>query len=503
MSRFPELDRASPTSLTAQIAAFFTDAIAAGRLRAGDRLPPIRELASRCGVTRATVQDAYRQLAERGQVEGTVGRGTVVLGAGVGGPGAARRDDPAGSPDGRPLSPFALATLRRTQEMPGAPSLADGQPLVANFAELAPDCDRFPVDDWREAMDSVLIRRGPELLGYGWSANGLEELRELFAARARASDPDATARDVLVTGGAQQALDLALRTFCAPGDTVVVTDPSYHQMFGLLEAHGLEVAAVPFRRDGIDLEHLGAVLQRPRVRLLYLMPTFHNPTGRTLDLAHRRALIDVIAATDVAVVEDEYQQSLRFRGETLPSLRSLDPRGLTVTVASASKELFPALRIGWAIGTPRVLEPMAAVKRFVDLETSPLLQAALVEFIQRGAFDRYLDELRDELARRHAQLLDSASSCLPAGCRVTEPDGGYVAWLEMPSPGQADRLCEMANERGVRVVAGRAFDPFDKPSTGIRLSLTRADVDQIRAGLAVLGECAAEIVADPVATPFL
>ncbi|MCA8951339.1 MAG: PLP-dependent aminotransferase family protein [Planctomycetes bacterium] len=493
----PELDRSATAPLTAQIADHFAAAIEQGQLRAGDRLPPIRELARRCAVTRATVQDAYRQLAERRLVEGTVGRGTVVCAGAV--PMASR----TAVGNGLPLSPFATAALRRTLEMPGAPTLGAGQRLVANFAELAPDSGRFPVDEWRAAMDAVLLRSGPELLGYGMAANGLPELREAFAARAAVAEPAAPVPEVLVTGGAQQALDLALRAFCAPGDTVVVTDPSYHQMFGLLKAHGLEVAAVPFGRDGLDLDRLQHVLARGGVRLVYLMPTFHNPTGRTLDRAQRERLVEVLAGTEVPVVEDEYQQSLRFRGEPLPTLRSLDPRGLTVTVASASKELFPALRIGWVLGASRVLQPMAAVKRFVDLETSPLLQAALVEFLARGAFDRYLGELRAELARRHAALAGAARESLPAECHVGEADGGYVAWLEMPRAGQADRLTEMASERGVRVVPGRAFDPFDRPSSGVRLSLTRADCDAIRAGVAVLGDCAREIVADPVATPFL
>ena len=112
--------------------------------------------------------------------------------------------------------------------------------------------------------------------------------------------------------------------------------------------------------------------------MCYLMPTFHNPTGRTLDVQQRRELIEAVASTDVVLVEDEYQHSLRCRGSALPTLRSMDPRGRTLTVSTVSKELFPALRIGWIAGDQQLLEPMAAVKRFMDLETSPLLQAALV-----------------------------------------------------------------------------------------------------------------------------
>lgn len=505
---FPELDRAARVPLTAQIAGFYAEAIRDGRIRAGDRLPPIRDIAKACGVTRSIVQESYRQLAVRGLVEGTVGRGTTV----IGGPGDLLEGPSGLVPGGlatngamaRPLSPYAEAALRLLQEMPGAPAAVAGRALVANFAELAPDSDRFPVDEWRSAMDSVLQQRGAELLGYAHATNGLPDLRELLAARWRDLDPNITADDLLITAGAQQALDLVLRTFCAAGDTVVLTAPSYHQMYGLLRAHGLQVIQVPFDERGIDLDKLERVLQRPGVRLVYLMPTFHNPTGRTLDLEQRRALMEVIARTEVPVVEDEYQHSLRFRGAPLPTLRSLDPRSLTVTVATVSKELFPALRIGWVTGSQDLLRPMAAVKRFMDLETSPLLQAALVEFVRRGGFDRYLDDLRRELQTRHAALQTAAREFLPPGCTVSEPDGGFLAWLELPGTGLGDRLAELASERGVRVVPGRVFDLHGQPSRGVRLSLTRADVSQIRAGLAVLGDCARELLCEPAAArPFL
>jgi DNA-binding transcriptional MocR family regulator len=498
----PELDRLAPVPLAQQIAGFYADAIATGRVPPGERLPTIRAVADGCAVTRSTVQDAYRRLADRGLVESTVGRGTVVLatGAAEGAPSGALSGAP--SPRGA-LSRYAEAAMRRTQEVVAAPPLPPGTALVANFAELMPDDAAFPVDDWRLAMDAVLRTGGGELLGYGHAANGLPSLRALLAERSREFDPGVTADDVLVTAGAQQALDLVLRTFCSPGDTVLVSVPSYHQMHGLLRAHGLSVVQVPFGEAGLDLDRLARALERP-VRLAYLMPTFHNPTGRTLTLAQRQALVDVVSRTDVLVVEDEYQTSLRCRGEALPTLRSLDPRNRTLTVSTVSKELFPALRIGWVVGGQELLRPMAVVKRFMDLESSPLLQAALVEFVRRGSFDRHLDALRAELRLRLDALRSAAAEHLPPGCTISDPDGGFVAWLELPQPGHGDRLAQQALLRGVRVVPGRMFDLHQSPSRGVRLSLTRATVEHIHAGLAVLGDCARQIVDAPVAAqPFL
>jgi DNA-binding transcriptional MocR family regulator len=487
--QLPELDRSAPSTLADQIAAFYRAAISAGQLRPGDRLPPIREVADGAQVTRATVQDAYKKLGESGLVAGEVGRGTTVLASSV------------APPPGGPLSAFAEAALRQTHETPGAPPLPPGVDLVANFAELSPDSSLFPVDELRAAMDRVLAQRGGELLGYGHAPSGMAELRELICERTRAVDPGVSADDILVTAGAQQGLDLVLRTFCTPGDAVVVTTPSYHQMFGLLKAHGLQLVPVSFDERGLDLDELGRALRRPGVRLCYLMPSFHNPTGHSLDGAERQALIDLAAATEVPILEDEYQEALRFRGEAPRSLRALDPRGLTVTVQTFSKGLFPGLRVGWVHGGPRVLGPMAAVKRFMDLETSPLLQVALCEFVRTGAYDRHLASLGKELKKRHAALQRTLRRLLPDGCTLSDPDGGFLVWLELPEPGHGDRLADAAAERGVRVVPGRTFDAHGRPSRGVRLSLSRADSAQVEAGARVLAELACEIARGPAPAP--
>ena len=187
---------------------------------------------------------------------------------------------------------------------------------------------------------SVLLLAAP-----GTQAVMAETLREALAARhaqARRADPER----ILITTGAQQGIDLVLRTFTEPGDAVAVAVPTYPQLFGSLAAHGLDLVPVEAKDGVADMRSLRAALARKDVRLLYVMPTFHNPTGATLDLAQRRALLDVVSATDVPVIEDEYECELRFEGDELPALSSLGPRGLTVTVRSFSKAMFPGVRLG-------------------------------------------------------------------------------------------------------------------------------------------------------------
>lgn len=471
-----DLDRDSPETLVEQIAVHFESAIRQGQYRPGDRLPTIRRLAEDAGVTRTTVQEAYRRLGEGGLVSSTVGRGTTVRELA---PGTRRR----------PLSPFAEASLRHVRGAPQVPELPDGRELVANMADLPPSGDMFPVEDLRAVLDRVLSERGGELLGYG-DPGGLAPLRELLLKRWDSVASD----DVLITTGAQQGIDLVLRTFTSAGDAVAVAVPTYQQLFGLLLAQGLKLVPVASGKQGPRLDDLERALSRGAVRLLYVMPTFHNPTGFTMDLQRRQALMRVVERTDVPVLEDEYEKELRFRGDVLPSLRSMDPRGLTASVHTFSKELFPGLRMGWVQANREVLAPMAAVKRFMDLETSPLMQAAVCEFIESARLDRYIERLREELRERHRVAQLALSEHMPAGCTWSEPDGGFALWVDLPERGQGDRLAELATDRGVLVTPGRVFDPVGRPSTGLRLSLSRCRSEQIRTGIRILGQCAHRVL---------
>ncbi len=477
----PTVRRGAPAPLAEQIAAHYRAAIAATRLRPGDRLPTIRAVADGIGTTRTTVQAAYKRLADEGLVHAVVGRGTVVA-------------EPASGIAPSPLSPAAEAAFLLLQNAPSLPE-PTGE-LVADFARLQPDPALFPVDAFRAAIDRVLRRHGGDLLGYG-DPRGREELREVLATRHSAVPGRAVdASRVLITSGAQQGIELVLRTFARPGDAVAVAIPTYHQLFGALEALGLRIVPIESPRGIADPAAVERTLARPDVRLLYVMPTFHNPTGETLSVEARRTLMDVVAATDVPVLEDEFECELRFEGDELPTLQSMDPRGLTATVRTFSKGLFPGVRVGWVEAPAPVLGPMTAIKRFSDLESSSLLQAALFEFVQSGAMDDYLDRLRAELRTRHVAAREACAEHMPDGTRWTTPAGGFAFWLELPPGTDGDQVTERAARDGVLVTPGRFFDPLHRPSRGLRLALARTDTSRVRTGIGILARHAL----DPTAT---
>jgi DNA-binding transcriptional MocR family regulator len=477
----PLIPDGPPDVQTETLVQHFRDAIELGRLQPGERLPPIRALAAERRVARAAVERAYRRLAELGLVTATVGRGTVVAGR------EGRRS---------PFSAVAEATLAHLRLPAGAPPGSD-TPVVVDFAHLWPDTELFPIDEFGACLARVLARDGASVLRYG-DPFGHPALRAQLARDPDLGDAGLTPEQILVTSGAQQGIDLVLRTCTDPGASVAVAVPSYHHLFGLLKAHGLGVLPLRGAPDAPDFAELAAALARPEVRLLYVMPTFHNPTGATLGRAEREELMRIVAQTQVPVLEDEFERELRCNGAALPSLRSLDPRGLTVTVRTFSKGLFPGVRIGWLAAAPELLARAAALKRHLDLESSPLLQAALAEFIAGGALSVHLRRLREELRARHDAAQRALAAHLPEGSRWTRPDGGYALWVELPPPLDGGTVARLAAARGVLVTPGACFDPRQQPCAAIRLSLSRTPPGAIDEGLAVLGAIAREQLGEPI-----
>ncbi|MEO0479998.1 MAG: PLP-dependent aminotransferase family protein [Planctomycetota bacterium] len=469
--------RGEPDTLVGRIATDLRQQIERGDLGPGDRLPTLRATALAHGVHPSTAQQAYRQLQGEGLVSSQVGRGTVVLE-----PEVAQPQSTPQRPRGK-FSPAARAALAAVDNARGwsLPNLADCE---FDFLSLHPEPSLFPADELKAAIDSALDP-SRTALGYGDPA-GSPRLRQLLAERG-----GRRTEEVLVTSGAQQGIDLVVRALVAPGEAVAVAVPTYPQLFGLLATQG--VRAVPIEsEDGIaDPESLREVTRRDDVRLVYVMPSFHNPTGHTLDLDERKRFFDVLADTEVPVLEDEYESDLRFRGEAPPTLASLDPRGRTVTVRTVSKALFPGLRLGWLEANADLLSPMLALKQFSDIETSGFLQEVLLLLLERGALDEHLDRLREDLRRRHDLADRMLTDRLGEQLRWQSPEGGPMLWIRCDGL-DAEQIARRASEKGVAVLPNRVFDPEGlRPNapSAIRLSVARTTDDRLERGLQILCDC--------------
>jgi len=458
-----------------QIADHIRRQVESGALEPGTRLPPIRSLAADLRVNRDTVSLAYEALAGEGLLVSTVGRGTFVRDAGAS-PSAGPQVDVALS--GAVESLIAYENAR--------PRFGVGSDVIA-LHSLVPDPAFYPVDEFRRCLNRVLSRDGAELLRYGLP-QGHAGLREVIAGRFGAAGCRVGADEIVLCHGASQGISLALRLFAQPGDAVAVELPTYHNLLSTLVALGLRAAPVQLGADGPDLAQLERCLSRPDVKAFYTIPTFHNPMGTTTSVAARRRLLEVAARCGVPVIEDGFEMDLRAVGRDVPPLAALDDRGLVVHLSSFSKSLFPGVRVGSLVARGRALEGLLALKHSTDLSDSMPLQAALEEFVRSGEYDRHLGRMRRMLRSRIEAMLEALEAEMPAGTGWTEPEGGYQVWVELPFDVDTRDLLADAAREGVLFAPGSQFYTDRGPSRGLRLTLAQANEDEIRRGVAILGE---------------
>jgi 2-aminoadipate transaminase len=471
----PNLSHESEIPLYRQLYEHIALRIRSGELGRGERLPATRELAGLLGLNRTTVSAAYDALETDGLITGQVGRGSFVTGG---------TEPSAGGVDWGSL-------LDRADASPAGPAGPFANE-IASFVMSRPSRELFPLDDFRASCQAVLSR--PDLgsiLQLG-SPSGYEPLRRHLMDEARRQSLARPGDDLLITNGCQQALDLIGRVLLRPGDTVAVEDPVYPGLKNLLTGLGVQLIGIPVGADGMDTVHLERVLERERPRFLVVTSNFQNPTGATLSLPARRALLDAARAARVPVVENDAYGELRYQGEPLPALKQLDEHGGTVLLRSFSKVSFPGLRVGWVVGPKPLLDRLRQAKESADLHTDQLSQAVLLDFAQSGRLEAHSARIRQAGAARLAATLDSCRRYLPAGTRYTQPQGGMNLWVRLPEPLDAGELLPRAQKEGVAYLPGRYFAVSRLDASALRLSFAGLEPEQIRNGLAVLGRIVAE-----------
>jgi GntR family transcriptional regulator/MocR family aminotransferase len=382
--------------LTSRIYRQLREAILDGRLRPGERLPPTRVLAGRLEVSRNTVAIAYERLTAEGFLVARVGSGTFVTGRRV----AARapgRTAPAGAAV-RPLPRWeALAAAQAAGSRTG-----DGPAPVFDFRVGAPDGSLFPLATWRRLVGAELRATTISLAGYRDPA-GHDGLRAAIARYVGASrSVRAGAHDVLVTQGAQQALDLVGRVLLGPGDPVAVEEPGYPPARLLFGGLGARVVPVPVDGEGIDVQAIP-----PGTRLVYVTPSHQFPLGTPMSLARRAALLNWADRHDAVIVEDDYDSEFRYSERPLDPLQSLDRTGRVVYVGTFSKTLLPMLRLGFLIAPASLRPALLAARRLTDWHGDPVVQAALARFIDSGELPRHIRKATRVYAARHARIAAS------------------------------------------------------------------------------------------------
>lgn len=382
-----------------------------------------------------------------------------------------------------PPPPFATR-IRTTAPSAVREILAvTSQPGMISFAGGLPAPELFDAEGLRAAYDRAFASSARRALQYS-TTEGAPELRATVAARLTGRGLATTGDDVLITTGSQQGLGLVTTALIEPGDAVLVENPTYLAALQGFALAGARVIPVPCDDEGILPDALAEIVARERPKLLYTIPTFQNPTGRTLPASRRAQIAAVAARLGLWLLEDDPYGDLRYEGQDLPWLAAHPgAEDRTALLGSFSKVMAPGLRLGWLRAPAALLRGAVLAKQAADLHTSTVDQLAAAEYLRTADLDAHVGRVREAYRLRRDALLSGLGAALPPGSTWNRPEGGMFVWARLPEGHDATALLRAAAARGVAFVPGAPFYAQSPDPRTLRLSFTTHTVDEIEEGL--------------------
>lgn len=437
------------------------------RLRIGDKLPSVRELAKQYGASPVTISQAIASLASVGAVRAEPGRGTFVAGR-------LRPADPDYSWQSGTLGRPRVDASRSTRL--GAYGSADD--IQLSWGYLAPELQ--PLDDLRSfggraARSSRAWSMAP--------AHGLADLRRVFAA-----DLGAEQGEVIVVPGGQQALVFAMRTLAEPGSVILTESPTYPGAILASQAAGIEIAAVPSDSDGILPDRLAEALERTRSKLIYLQPGCANPTGTSLPSDRREDIRALAKLHGAFVIEDDWARHMSLVPSALPSMFSRDVDGHVVSIVTLTKAVSPGLRVGALVARGPAGARLRNARTAEDMCVPPLMQEVSLSLMTSPAWARHLKRLRNALIERRDAMICEVVQQLPAARITRVPSSGIHLWLKLPDLTDPSNLVAHAQEVGVLIGNGQHYFVDEAPGSYIRMSYGAASIPQISEGVRRLSD---------------
>ena len=395
-------------------------------------------------------------------------------------------------------TPWEYRYAHRTQKM-GSSVIREllkftEQPDIISFAGGLPAPEVFPLKEFQEACNQVLTDHGAQALQYS-TTEGYLPLREMIARHNARFSVRVTAENIMITSGSQQALDFIGRLFINRGDYVVVESPTYLGALQAWNAYGAQYISVPSDEDGMIVDKLEEAL-RIGPKFIYVLPNFQNPSGSTMSLERRKRLVLLADQYGVPIVEDDPYGQLRYDGEHIPSVATLDSRyrnedngeytGNVIYLSTFSKLLAPGLRLAWVIAPPQVIRKLVMTKQAADLHTSSFNQNVAYEVAKGGFLDEHVKVIRATYKERRDVMLELMDELFPPDVRWTKPQGGMFLWGMLPENVDAAEVLKVAIERKVAFVPGAAFHPNGDGANTMRLNFSFSNPENIREGISRL-----------------
>lgn len=370
----------------------------------------------------------------------------------------------------------AIREILKYSSQPGVISLAGGYP--------APEM--FPIEGLQESAIAVIEEFKSMAFQYSLSM-GVPQFRETVAQREREMGIETTVDNILITSGSQQGIELVARAFINPGDYIITENPTY---VGALQAFNIfrpRYAAIGMDNDGMLVDQVEDLIKKYKPKFIYTVSTFQNPTGITMSLERRKALIEVALKYNIPIVDDNPYCELRFAGEPLPCIKALGGE-IVISMGTFSKIAAPGLRIAWMNASPSILRIFEKIKQGSDLHTNTFSQYVLYEFIRKGKLKVHIPKIIENYGAKRNKMIAEIEKAFPEEITFTRPEGGLFLWCELPSHMSASKLLPEAVKRKVTYVHGQPFFPDGSGDNTFRLNFSNASHEQIATAIASLGE---------------
>jgi DNA-binding transcriptional MocR family regulator len=472
----------SETHLYENIARTLSKLIDRGVLRPGDRMPSLRATREKSGASLGTIMQAYVRLEDLGLIEARPRSGYYVR---------SRPSQKAAEP--MMSSPPTASTDVNVARLVFDVLEAIKRPEIIPLGSAFPSPEHFPTKKLNKAAADA-ARQLPVWSSVRDLPPGNIELRRLIALRYAEAGVDIVPEEIVITCGAMEAINLSLNAVAKPGDIIAIESPTFYSTLLSIERMGMKVVEIATSpRDGIELASLQNALDALDVRACLVMSNFQNPLGASMPDEKKRELVAMLAKANIPLIEDDVYAELYF-GDTKPRpAKAFDRSGLVLHCGSFAKCLAPGSRIGWV--TPgRFKSEIERLKFVSTISTSSLPQAALAEYLKHGGYERHLRGFRQRLAEGLSAMTQAVTTYFPAGCRLTQPQGGYMLWVEMPKSIDTLRLNQLALAEGISIAPGPLFSVKRKFKNFVRLNYGHFDVKSTVDAVRTLGRLSTDLL---------
>lgn len=357
-------------------------------------------------------------------------------------------------------------------------------PEIISFAGGLPAPELFPIEEMKEVALAVLNEAGSEALQYSMT-EGFMPLRKQIASRMnRKLSTDLTYENIQIISGSQQGLDLSGKLFIDEGDVILCESPTYLAAISAFKAYGPKFIEVPTDDNGMIISELEKIIAKTeKIKLIYVIPDFQNPTGRTWSLERRQQFMELINRYEIPVIEDNPYGELRFEGQQLPALKTLDSKGLVIFFSTFSKIFCPGLRVGWIAADKKYLEKYTLIKQGTDLHTSSISQQEISKFMDLYDLDENIEKIKAVYKRRRDVMVQTIKAEFPSEVNYTYPEGGLFLWVELPSHIKAEKLLLTCLTHKVAFVPGDSFFPNGGVENTLRLNYSNMPEERIIEGI--------------------